>query len=325
MPDQRLQLKVGIFSAIGLALFISGIGLLASDVFFKANEDYVLYFEGSVAGLTVGAPVVFRGVPLGKVTSISLVVHDRDDTIIIPVGIEIFEANIRNIAGEAGPVADNARDRMIQSMVGRGMRARIAMASLLTGQARIELDFYPDTPIRYHSVDPGTEIPTLASPLEEFSRALSRINIDKIAHSLFQALEGFNSMIRSEELRGTLVGFKRVADELSALIQEMPALVESGRKTLQRIETAADKTAQEVPKIGRELSLALDSFSRAAERAEKLFLNTSRLTSPNSAMVRDVQNAAQELAEAAKAVRSLAKTLERSPESLLRGKGRQQP
>jgi len=323
MPDKRLQLKVGIFSAIGLALFMVGVGLLASGMFFKANEDYVLYFEGSVAGLTVGAPVVFRGVPLGRVTSISLVAHDRDDTIIIPVGIEIFEANIRTIAGDAAPVTETVRDRMIQSMVGRGLRARIAIASLLTGQARIELDFYPDTPMRYHSVDPGTEIPTLASPLEEFSRALARINIDKIAHSLFQALEGFNNMMHSEELHGTLVGIKRITDELSSLVQEMPVLVENGRKTLQRIETAADRTAQEVPRLGRELSLTLDSFSRAAERAENLFLNTSRLTSPNSAMVRDVQNAAQELAEAAKAVRSLAKTLERSPESLLRGKGRQ--
>jgi len=325
MPDKNLQWKVGIFSAFGLALFVLGVGLLASGVFFKIEEDYVLYFEGSVGGLTVGAPVVFRGVPLGKVTSISLVVHDRDDTIIIPVGIEIFEANIRHIVGEGGPVTDIVRDRMIQSMVGRGLRARIAIASLLTGQARIELDFFPDTPIRYHSADPGAEIPTLASPLEEFSRALARINLDKIAHSLFQALEGLNNMMHSEELRGTLVGLKRIADELSVLVQEVPALVVNARETLQRIETAADRTAQEVPRVGRDLSLALNSFSRAAERAEKLFLNTSQLTSPNSATMRDVQRAAQELAEAARSVRSLANTLERSPESLLRGKGRQQP
>jgi paraquat-inducible protein B len=325
MPDKHLQLKVGIFSAFALALLAAGIGLLASDAFVKPSEDYVLYFEGSVAGLSVGAPVVFRGVPLGKVTSISLVGHDRDETIIIPVGIDIFEENIRGIAGEHGGVTDAVRDRMIQSMIGRGLRARIAIISLLTGQARVELDFYPETPTIYHSVNPGAEIPTLASPLEEFSRALARINIDKIAHSLLQTLETFNNVMTDEELKGVLAGLKRTTDEFSALTREMPALLEDARKAMQRIETAADRTASEVPRLGRDMSLVLDSFSKVADHAEKLFLNASRLTAPNSATVRDLQNAMKELAESARAIRSLAKTLERSPESLLRGKGRQQP
>jgi paraquat-inducible protein B len=203
--------------------------------------------------------------------------------------------------------------------------ARAATASFLTGQARIDLDFFPETPARYHSTDPSTEIPTLSSPLEEFSRALARINIDKIAHSLLEALESFNKVMTSEELKGTLTGLKLIADETSALVRDMPGLMESARNALRRIETAADRTAQEIPRIGHDMSSALHSFSKAADRAEKLFFNTSQLTSPNSATVRDLQNAVNELAEAAKAVRSLAKTLERNPESLLRGKGRQQP
>ena len=129
----------------------------------------------------------------------------------------------------------------------------------------------------------------------------------------------------SEELKGTLTGLKQVTADASALMQEMPALVEGVRKTLQRIETAADRTAREVPRIGHDLSVALDSFGKAADNAEKFFLNTSQLTSPNSATMRDLQSAVKELAEAAKAVRSLAKALERNPESLIRGKGRQQP
>ena len=325
MPDKRLQLKVGIFSALAFALLVTGVGLLASGVFFRPNEDYVLYFEGSVAGLSVGAPVVFRGVPLGKVTSISLMAHDRDDTIIIPVGIDIFEENLRGIIGDHGGVTDAVRDRMIQSMIGRGMRARIAVVSLLTGQARVELDFYPETPLHYHSADTGTEIPTLASPLEEFSRALAKINIDKIAHSMLQALESFNQVLTGEELKGALTGLRQVTVEASALMQEMPALIENARSTLQRIETATDRAVREVPRLGHELSVALDSFGKAADHAEKLFLNTSRLTAPNSATVRDLQSALKELAEAAKAIRSLAKALERNPESLIRGKGRQQP
>jgi paraquat-inducible protein B len=325
MSYKRLQLKVGIFSAFALGLFAIGVGLLASGAVFGVREDYTLYFEGSVAGLSVGALVVFRGVPLGKVTSISLAVNNEDNTIIIPVGIDIDVKSIRHVVAGHGRVTDAVRDELVRRMIERGLRARVATVSFLTGLARIELDFFPGTVARYHSADPGTEIPTLSSPLEEFSRALSRVNIDKIARSLLQALESFNQVITSEELKGTLTGFKRTAEDAAALMREMPALVESARKTLQRIETAADRTAREVPRLGNEISHAMNSFSKATDRAEKLFFNASQLTSSNSATVRDLQSALQELAEAAKAVRNLAKTLERNPESLLRGKGRQQP
>ena len=324
MPNRRMHLKVGIFSMIALVLLVAGVGLLASGTFFKDNEDYVLYFEGSVAGLSVGAPVVFRGVPLGRVTRISLVAHDKDEAITIPVGIEIFERNIRHL-GTSGRVTDAVRDEMIRRMVQQGLRARIALVSLLTGQARIELDFFPDTPIRFRSADPGSEIPTLSSPLEEFSRALSKINLDKIAHNFLQAVDNFNTMITSEDLRGALAGLKHVTDETSVLLREMPGLMKSAHMVLQRIETAADRAAREVPKLGRDMGLALDNIGKAAERAEKLFLDTGRLLSPNSATVRDLQSAVQELTAAARAVRSLAGSLERNPESLLRGKGRQQP
>jgi len=325
MSHKRLQLQVGIFSAIALGLFVTGAGLLASGSFIRVQEDYVLYFEGSVAGLNVGAPVVFRGVPLGRVTSVSLAVHNEDNSIIIPVGIDIFEENIREIIKASDRVTDAVRDDLVRRMIERGLRARVTLISFLTGHAQVELDFFPATPARYRSANPSMEIPTLSSPMEEFSRALSKINIDKIAHSLLQALENFNEVIASEELKDALAGLKQAAVEASALMQEMPVLVESAHKTLQRIETAADRAAREVPKLGHDLSVALDSVGKAADSAEKFFLNTSQLSSPNSATMRDVQNALKELAEAAKAIRSLAKTLERNPESLLRGRGRQQP
>jgi len=324
MPDKRVYLKVGIFSALALVLFVVGIGLLASGSFFRDKDEYILYFEGSVSGLNVGAPVVFRGVPIGKVTRISLVADDRADTITIPVGIDIIEENIRYV-GMAGGVTEVARDEMMQRMKERGLRARIATVSFLTGQARIELDLLPEAPARYHSADPRGEIATLSSPLEEFSRALARIDFDKIARSLLQALDSFNDLMTSEELRGSLTGLKRLADEAALVAQAMPALLDNARKTLQAIETASDKAAQAVPRIGHDMRAALESFGKAADRADKLFLDADRLISPNSATMRDVQNAVKELAEAARAIRSLATTLERSPESLLRGKGRPQP
>jgi paraquat-inducible protein B len=306
MSDKRVQLSVGIFSMLALGLLAVGIARLAGGAFFSSGEDYVLHFQGAVTGLNVGAPVVFRGVPLGKVMSISLIATEQDDAVIILVGIDIDKDSVRHI-GASGGVTDAVRENMLARMVERGLRARITTISYLTGQARVDLDFFPETPARYHSTDRSREIPTLFSPLEEFSRVLAGINIGKIANSTLSVLESLSKMLGGEELQGALLSFKRVADEAAVLAQAMPALAASAGRTLQRLETAAD------------------NVGKAAERADTFFLDTNRLTSPNAAPVRDLQNALKELAEAARAMRSLANTLERNPESLLRGKGRQQP
>jgi len=322
MSDKRVQLKVGVFSLVALGLLAVGVTRLASGTFFSTEEDYVLYFQGSVAGLNVGAPVVFRGVPLGKVTSISLMTFTQEDAITIPVGIGILKDSVRHIGAVDG-VPSAARDNMIARLVERGLRARIATVSYLTGHSRVELDLFPETSARYHSKDHSREIPTLSSPMEEFSRMLSRIDVEKIAHDLQQALESFRKVIGSEELHGTLVGLKRVADEAAVLAQELPALTASARRALQQFETASDKTAREVPRIGQDVRLAMEGVTRAAERAERFFHDTNRLMSPNAATVRELQNVLKELAESARAIRSLANNLERNPESLLRGRGRQ--
>ena len=308
MSDKRVQLKVGIFSVLALGLLALGVTKLASGTFFSSGEKYMLYFRGSVTGLNVGAPVVFRGVPLGKVTSISLMTVTQDDSITIPVGIDIVKDSVRHI-GASGGVTDAVRENMIARMVERGLRARIATVSYLTGNARVELDLFPETAARYYSKDHSREIPTLSSPMEELSRTLSRIDVEKIAHNLLHTLESLRKM----------------ADGAADLTQELPTLTASIRRALQQLETAADRTAKEVPRISHDIGVAMDSINRAADRAEKLFLDTNRLMSPNAATVRDLQNTLKELAEAARAIRGMANNLERNPESLLRGRGRQQP
>jgi paraquat-inducible protein B len=196
-------------------------------------------------------------------------------------------------------------------------------ASLLTGQTLIELNFFSETPPRYHSTDQRREIPTLSSPFEEFSRAIARINIDKIALRLLDVLENLNNVLVGEELKGALVSLRRTADDAAAVARELPEIAAGARKSIQRIEAAADRTAREIPKLSQDLSVALDNVARAADRADKLFLDANRVMSPNSVMVRDLQNSLKELGEAARAIRSLANNLERNPESLVRGRGRQ--
>jgi len=55
-----------------IALLVVAIGVLGSGKLFKLSVPYVMVFEGSVKGLNVGSPVVFRGVKLGSVSGIHM-------------------------------------------------------------------------------------------------------------------------------------------------------------------------------------------------------------------------------------------------------------
>ena len=91
MNSQSYKTTVGAFVLGGLALLALGIILLGGGRLFNNDLEYVLYFDGSVSGLTTGAPVVFRGVPMGSVTRINLVANSRDSNVTIPVYVRIDE------------------------------------------------------------------------------------------------------------------------------------------------------------------------------------------------------------------------------------------
>lgn len=103
MTSQAYKTMVGAFVLGGIGLFALGLVLLAGSRLFSNDLEYVLYFDGSVSGLSIGAPVVFRGVPMGSVTQISLVANSRDSNVTIPVHIRIDEKALCAPGAEASP------------------------------------------------------------------------------------------------------------------------------------------------------------------------------------------------------------------------------
>src|SRR5512136_3377298 len=89
MSKQANKTVIGIFVVGAIALVVIAIVVLGSGKFFRKTFKAVCYFEGSVGGLNIGAPVVFRGVKIGSVTDIVLRTNLEKLTFTIPVYIEI--------------------------------------------------------------------------------------------------------------------------------------------------------------------------------------------------------------------------------------------
>src|SRR5215510_10574456 len=85
---------IGTFVVGAVILAIAGVLLFVVGEFFKEKITFVLYFDGSVQGLNVGAPLIFRGVQVGQVTNVIAQYEPKEDTILIKVLVEFVRGSI---------------------------------------------------------------------------------------------------------------------------------------------------------------------------------------------------------------------------------------
>jgi paraquat-inducible protein B len=158
----------------------------SNQIIYTNTLKYVMYFNSSVRGLTVGAPVQLRGIPIGKVTDINLELDKKTAEIRIPVTVELEPDRIET-AHDHATISDN---EVMAELIKKGLRGQLQMGSLVTGQLLIDLDFHPESKIVAH-VNPTDypEFPTTASSLEEFTHS-AQVILDKIAKLPLDKLTG---------------------------------------------------------------------------------------------------------------------------------------
>ena len=186
MSKQANKTVIGIFVVVAIALVVVAVLILGSGKFFKQTLKAVCYFEGSVGGLNIGAPVVFRGVKIGSVTDVILRVDSTKLIFTIPVYIEIEPDRFTVIGVRPKKLGQN-----LKTFIDRGLRATLETQSIVTGQMQVGLDYYPDKPAKFAEfrIDTKTpEIPTIPTPMQELAKKIQNIPIDEIFEKLSSTL-----------------------------------------------------------------------------------------------------------------------------------------
>ena len=216
MSSKANPTLIGAFVVGAAGLIVAGILVFGGGRFWTEKLTYVMYFEGSLAGLNVGAPVNFRGVKLGSVSRI-VVRHDSKTTNIrIPVYVEIEPGRVESERAGTDPAA------VIQTMVDRGLRAQLQMQSYLTGLLAVELDFHPDRPARLVGADEDVpELPTIPSTMDELTKTFKDLPIEEIAKELHQTLQGINQLVRSPDLAEAIRSATRTLNEIQQLARKI--------------------------------------------------------------------------------------------------------
>ncbi|MFQ5992828.1 MAG: MlaD family protein [Nitrospiraceae bacterium] len=370
MSKQANPAMIGGFVVGAVALVVAGVLIFGGGQFFALKIPWVMYFDSSVKGLNVGAPVSFRGVKIGEVTDIKVVLNTGEATIRTPVYIEIEPERIVAIGEKRGimKMVGGWFDRLLHpeipaerpisdALVKRGLRAQLQLQSLVTGQLFVELDFYPDAPVRLTGLpNEVPEFPTMPSGLQKLSQSLEKIPLEDLANSALLAVQGFDQLVRSPELKGSIGSLNETMANLRRLTKDMetefPSLEQNANEALKAASGAfkqAEVTlAMEKGAPGR-LARSLESTSKAAEGAFKqaevtlameegapgriaknleatLAQSVSTLTTVERALEEEstlryeVSTTLAELASAARSVRFLANYLERHPDALFVGK-----
>ncbi len=324
MASARTKIAIGSFTLGSIILAILALIYLSSENFFEKKTEYVLYFEGSVGGLHVGAPVVFRGVPLGNVTRISLVYDRRSSAITIPVYIQLNENSIVRLSGQK--FSGSIQDRIIKHMVKNGLSARLQMQSLVTGQYRIELDYHQKGAQTFKMEMSQNEIPTVPSPIDTLQRSLEEMPLKVISHSITNVLTSLSTALGDgKELRQSISSFHAAFDSMHATFSALDAklkgtLLTSLNTTLKNSSTLSETLSTNVPKLLISLEQTLENLTRTTERMKRISTSAEQIFAPSSPAMQDLRRLFKESAEAARSLHNLADMLNRNPESLLKGK-----
>jgi ABC-type transporter Mla subunit MlaD len=285
---------------VGLALGLRGLGV--------TTVDYRTYFDESVQGLDIGAPVKYRGVRIGNVSSIA-VAPDRKH---VAVGLAL-------LAGDA--------ERLGLADTNPALRTQLSSQGL-TGVKFVEIDFTDPVanPPPALPFPPGPRyVPARTSTIKSLEESLQGVGarlpdlVDR-AVSTLSKLESLLDDLRDQgvprRIADATAGVGAAVADIRRLAQHLDRaqLGERAAEALGRIDTAAARLTAALDQVTGEHGLIA-----RARRAVDSFAGVGAGASSSTA---ELERVLREIGDAALAFRQLVEDIDRDPDMLIKGRAR---
>jgi paraquat-inducible protein B len=329
MSKQANKTVIGAFVVGTIALVVIAIVVLGSGKFFKQTFKAVCYFEGSVGGLNIGAPVVFRGVRVGSVTEVILGLEPSKLAFTIPVYIEIEPDKFSVIGVRPKKLGEN-----LKAFIDRGLRASLETQSIVTGQMQVGLDFKPDKPAKFAEFKFDTktpEIPTVPTPMQELAKKIEKLPIDEIFEKLSSTLSKIDNLVGSPEIVQAIRSVNLALGDVRKLVQNVDSrigpLASSIEGTVNDYGKLARDASNKIDTLSlgladaiKELQKAVSGVEKTLEQAQLALAEAKKTLSEDSPLQYEIAETLQELQKGARSIRLLADDLKRRPQSVIWGK-----
>ena len=320
---------IGLFVLGALILAVLAVAAFGSGMFLTKKHKFVLYFDNSVSGLTIGSPVLFRGVPVGTVTSIGVQANAESLHFTIPVSIELESGKIsfRSAPKNATLLTVTGENitQLLDRLIKIGLRAQLVTQSFVTGQLAVSLDFMPDAPVNLKGKEGDPEIPTVPSAFEQFSNTLRSLPLTELVDKILAAVTGVEKLVNSPQTEKIPASVNLALNQTSEVMADLKVRIDPLAKNLdaaiQHFSNLALNLDRRADSLASAADKTIDNFNATLKEARSATASIQKVVNQDSPTVTDLNRALNEMAAAAKSIRALADTLERHPAALLQGKG----
>ncbi|MBW2416156.1 MAG: MCE family protein [Deltaproteobacteria bacterium] len=246
MSKQANPALIGGFVLGAVALLVGFVLVFGGGRLFRDVTEHVVYFEGTISGLRVGANVNFRGVRIGEVTDISVVYDVAELSFSIPVVIEIDN---RRLVLAGTRLGGSTMGDMLD-LIDKGLRAQLQVQSFVTGLLDVQIDIFPESEAVYRGEGPPFEVPTLPSPAQvmveraqNFITELQEMPLQEFAEAATSAAEGLDRLANSPDTQALPGSIRRSLRELDATVVEVREELAGDSDLYHRVSAALDEVA----------------------------------------------------------------------------------
>jgi len=218
----------------------------ADDERYRHSIEFVVLVSDSIRGLSIGAPVEYRGVQIGKVKSTNMALTLSKNTLTkedfkIPVLISLQP-------GRVGlPDNSNGKDIMAKQniyWIKHGLKAVLRTGNILTGSLYVDLQHNQDQPVSV--IEQYNEFPIIPTSSDDFSQITAK------AEQFMDKLNNIPLNNLSNNANQLMLEITQTAKELQGVSQNLEGLLSQVEQ--QHLSAELKKTLQGINSLTQDLS-----------------------------------------------------------------------
>ena len=338
MSEKKSYFRLGLFVVVGLGAALLVLFILGGRQLLQPTFEFETYFNESVAGLEIGAPVKFRGVPVGEVSVISTsgALYEHDVPPGKRKGYIVVRCKLRGTHYQIEEIREN-----LGVFIKAGFRAKTQLAGI-TGQQFIMIDIEDPKNFRPLAFDWKPEYPYLPSVpsttgvliarIQSFLASLDEADVSKIGKNLNTLLVTANKKLDELDVRelskdadDALKDARKAIDQLREILAKAP--IEEAVRNFSQASANAGRTLGD-PKIGQSVAnieAVTEKLRKLADAGEfdRITKNLDDLVARLDAMVADnqydVRAIIRDLRVTANNLRAVSESVKRYPAGALIG------
>lgn len=309
MSRKASPVRIGVFVVSAIFLFVVLLLLFSSNNFFSRNVRLYTFFDTSLNGLDIGAPVKFKGVRVGSVEATDII-HDEDtDEACASVLLKIDAGAFRTINGNR--VVKHDYEAFFAEQISHGMAAKLCLDSLVTGKKFVSIDYYPYDNERFFKYIDGlqfqqmpsmrTDLDELLAGLDSIMQNLAKLDLESIGSNIDSVLVKLSRGLDDVDFYKLNKSFIEACNNFSDLVKD-----EKIKKILGSVDNITTKFDQRM--------------DHSMDNLDKMMEWLSDFIRSDSCFRENLENVLVQLERMLRSIREFFDLLERNPNSIFAGK-----